>query len=207
MESEQLLDERDEAPSSCVDFQSAVRSLLATLCFTSSYHVLILTHVVPYKYVWGGRLTSEEQMLHFEIVSLCINLLLLLLVLLRGNLLRLQVPQQVLKPLLGSVSLHNASCKALWPFRSRLRTEYLGQRLGEDMVREALYASDAHHVSTLPAAHLLSSLAVGLDPTPARCTEGEWRSQGKGECLNSPQFYISLRFMLRSRDLHLLMSI
>ncbi|MFZ4827301.1 MAG: hypothetical protein ACOYLB_08090 [Phototrophicaceae bacterium] len=39
------------------------------------YHALILSGVVPYKYAWGGRLQSAEQMIQFESVSIALLLI------------------------------------------------------------------------------------------------------------------------------------
>lgn len=39
------------------------------------YHFLILTQIVPYKYVWGGKLNSLSEMYLFESVSVAITLL------------------------------------------------------------------------------------------------------------------------------------
>eukprot|EP00438_Fugacium_kawagutii_P013594 Skav223055 [mRNA] locus=scaffold1069:374046:374552:+ [translate_table: standard] len=67
-------------------FKFATYSLLALLFLFLGYHILILTHVVPSKYVWGGRLKSNSSMLRFEAVSLSLNLFFVLLVVLRAQL-------------------------------------------------------------------------------------------------------------------------
>ncbi len=43
------------------------------------FHLLVLTGIIPYSIVWGGRLKSQEQMRTSEIVSLIINALLVAL--------------------------------------------------------------------------------------------------------------------------------
>ena len=40
-----------------------------------TYHVLIITHVVDYSNVWGGRLTRIETMYVFEAISLFMQIL------------------------------------------------------------------------------------------------------------------------------------
>ncbi|CAE7481155.1 unnamed protein product [Symbiodinium natans] len=52
---------------------------------TLSYHALILTGQVDYRFVWGGRLKSKEQMYVFETVSVSLNLIMVLLALARGG--------------------------------------------------------------------------------------------------------------------------
>ena len=51
--------------------------ILAILLCVSIFHILILTGLIPYDIVWGGRLESVSQMYVFETVSLIINLVIL----------------------------------------------------------------------------------------------------------------------------------
>ncbi|CAK9079270.1 unnamed protein product [Durusdinium trenchii] len=96
-----LRQESDSEDEGCnfLSFRCASLTLLGLFAFTITYHVLILSHVVPYKYVWGGRLKSESSMLHFETVSLSVNLLLVVLVLLRGGFCCQSAPQSLLRGL------------------------------------------------------------------------------------------------------------
>lgn len=43
-------------------------------------HVLILLKVLPYDFVWGGRLTTEADVMRFEIVSIVMQAFFLLIV-------------------------------------------------------------------------------------------------------------------------------
>ena len=70
----------------CLTFKFAAYSLLVLLCLNLCYHALLLTHVIPSKYVWGGRLKSESSLIRFETVSVCLNLSFILLVILRAQL-------------------------------------------------------------------------------------------------------------------------
>lgn len=83
----------------CLSFKFAAYSLLALLSINLCYHTLILTHVVPSKYVWGGRLKSESSLIQFETVSLCLNLSFIVLVVLRAQLCHTQSPQFCLRVL------------------------------------------------------------------------------------------------------------
>src|SRR4051812_22812325 len=38
-------------------------------------HVLILLRILPYDFVWGGRLKSEEEVIIFESVSIVVQIL------------------------------------------------------------------------------------------------------------------------------------
>lgn len=44
----------------------------------TAFHILVITGLIPYDIVWGGRLESVEAMLKFEAISLTINLIILL---------------------------------------------------------------------------------------------------------------------------------
>ncbi|TGL65137.1 hypothetical protein [Leptospira jelokensis] len=48
--------------------------LLVIFTLTSIFHVLALLQIVPYKYLWGGRLQSLEEMYVMESISLLANL-------------------------------------------------------------------------------------------------------------------------------------
>ena len=47
--------------------------ILLILIVMVGFHLLIVTGVIPYNIVWGGRLQSREQMLGFEAFSIAIN--------------------------------------------------------------------------------------------------------------------------------------
>eukprot|EP00434_Breviolum_minutum_P010044 symbB.v1.2.008859.t1/scaffold553.1/size187910/20 len=83
----------------CLNFNFAAYSLIALLSVDLCYHILILTRVVPYKYVWGGRLKSEASMIRFETVSFSLNLSFIVLVVLRAQLCQTSGPQCCLKVL------------------------------------------------------------------------------------------------------------
>ncbi|AYV57149.1 hypothetical protein [Leptospira kmetyi] len=37
------------------------------------FHLFVLSGIVPYSIVWGGRLTNQEEMYRFEFVSIVLN--------------------------------------------------------------------------------------------------------------------------------------
>lgn len=53
--------------------------LIITWSFTLTilYHLAIIFQIVPFEFVWGGRLTTEKEMYQFESVSLLLNILFL----------------------------------------------------------------------------------------------------------------------------------
>jgi hypothetical protein len=43
-------------------------------------HVLILLHILPQDFVWGGRLKSEEDLILFESISIVMQILFILMI-------------------------------------------------------------------------------------------------------------------------------
>jgi hypothetical protein len=67
----------------------------ATVLFVANlvFHLFILTGVIDYTIVWGGRLKTEAQMQQFETVSLVLNFIFLVVVCIRMNWLPIQIPR------------------------------------------------------------------------------------------------------------------
>lgn len=61
------------------------------------FHLLVLTGVIPFEVVWGGRLKSEAQMLPFELVSIGINLIFLFFILTGAGYVRLKISGRFLR--------------------------------------------------------------------------------------------------------------
>ena len=80
-----------------ISFQFAVNSMLLLLSAVLVFHILILSGVIPYEIVWGGRLESEEQMVQFETVSIIVNLFILLVVLIRAGYLKLSLNDKIIR--------------------------------------------------------------------------------------------------------------
>lgn len=69
-----------------------------TLIICSSllvFHFGILFKIIPYEIVWGGRLTSDEQMYMFEGISITLNSLLIILLLLKSQRIKVSVPIKI----------------------------------------------------------------------------------------------------------------
>lgn len=62
---------------SLISVHTAARGMIIILSLIIIFHVLVLTGIIPYKIVWGGRLESTTDMIRFEVVSIGINLLML----------------------------------------------------------------------------------------------------------------------------------
>jgi hypothetical protein len=68
--------------------RAASATLLTLLSLTILFHVLVMLQLIPFDIVWGGRLTDEKELYTFEIISIVINLLMLLLVLIKVRVLK-----------------------------------------------------------------------------------------------------------------------
>ena len=79
---------------------AAANIILALLSLVVVFHLLVVIGVVPYSIVWGGRLTSHEEMLRMETVSILVNLAMIGLVCVYVGYLRIRIPAVVLKFLL-----------------------------------------------------------------------------------------------------------
>jgi hypothetical protein len=60
------------------------------------FHLLIVAQVIPYTIVWAGRLNTVDEMYAFEAVSIAINLLLLIVLLLKGGYIKNQLSHRLL---------------------------------------------------------------------------------------------------------------
>ena len=75
-------------------------SLTILFSITMVFHLLVLTSIIDFHLVWGGRLHSKTEMVQFETVSLIVNLLFLIIVALKMNWLRFRFPKVVVTVLL-----------------------------------------------------------------------------------------------------------
>lgn len=74
-----------------ISTQRAGQVLTALLVALVIFHLLLLTGIVPYDMVWGGRLNSAEEMQQFELMSIVINAIMILFVVLRMGWLKMPV--------------------------------------------------------------------------------------------------------------------
>ena len=70
--------------------------LLILLSLFLLLHFSILIKIIPYNLVWGGRLKSEKEMVRFEIFSILINSLFVIITLTQMSLLTIDIPKNVI---------------------------------------------------------------------------------------------------------------
>jgi hypothetical protein len=49
------------------------------------FHLLVLVQIIPFDVVWAGRLKTVEEMVVFEMISITINIVLLVILLVKSN--------------------------------------------------------------------------------------------------------------------------
>jgi hypothetical protein len=74
--------------------------LLVLICI---FHGLVLLGIIPYKVVWGGRLTDTREMYTFELTSLAINSCIILLVCWKAGWMKPWLGKRLVQALLWAV--------------------------------------------------------------------------------------------------------
>ena len=70
--------------------------LLILLSLFLILHFIILLKLIPYNIVWGGRVKSDKEMYRFEIFSILINLLFVIVILVQGSFLTIDIPKKII---------------------------------------------------------------------------------------------------------------
>ena len=83
-----------------INFKLTVNLLLAIFIILVIFHILVVVGVIPYDMVWGGRMENAAQMRQFEIISIIINLLVILVVTMRGGYIRSLLSRKLITVLL-----------------------------------------------------------------------------------------------------------
>jgi hypothetical protein len=80
-----------------INKQFAINTLLVIFSMIIIFHVLVVIGVVPFNMIWGGRLTTHEQMIQFEMVSILINVLMISVVAIYGGYLSIHIKPMIIK--------------------------------------------------------------------------------------------------------------
>ncbi len=70
--------------------------LLILLSLFLLLHFSILIKIIPYNLVWGGKLNSIQEMYRFEIFSILINALFVIVILKQMSFLTIDIPKKVI---------------------------------------------------------------------------------------------------------------
>jgi len=80
-----------------ISLSSAIKLIICLLSIALFYHFLIITGIISYEAAWGGRLENKTQMYRFETFSIVLNLFILLVVCLKGQIIKNTVSGKLLK--------------------------------------------------------------------------------------------------------------
>lgn len=75
-----------------LSFNKALYLLFTLAVLSVGFHGLVMLKVIPYSWVWGGRLKSFEQMRVFESISIFYQALILLMIAIRAEFIQRHVP-------------------------------------------------------------------------------------------------------------------
>ncbi len=78
----------------------AIKFMLWLLVTVVLFHLSVVLKIIPYEITWGGRLKNDTEMYVFESISILTNLLLFLVLLIKGNYLTEIVPMKIVNIIL-----------------------------------------------------------------------------------------------------------
>lgn len=64
---------------------TAIKIMLSLIVIELLFHLSIMTSIIPYDYVWSGRLKSASGMYFSELISIAVNLFLGFILLMKGR--------------------------------------------------------------------------------------------------------------------------
>lgn len=70
--------------------------LLILLSLFLVLHFIVLLKLIPYNHVWGGRLKSDKEMVRFEIFSILMNSLFVIVILVQASFLTIDIPKKII---------------------------------------------------------------------------------------------------------------
>jgi hypothetical protein len=73
-----------------------VKVMLLLTVLITVFHLCITAKLIPYATVWGGRLKNDRDMYTFEIVSILVNLVLILVLLAKGRYLNFTINGRII---------------------------------------------------------------------------------------------------------------
>ncbi len=80
--------------------EAAPFGLIIIFSITGVFHLLVLAKVIPYTIIWGSRLKSDAAMYRFEIFSILVNFLFLMVVMVKIQLIPLNINHRFLNVIL-----------------------------------------------------------------------------------------------------------
>ena len=83
-----------------ISFKTALNGMLLLLTLLIIFHVFVLAQIIPYQVVWAGRLNTVSQMRRFEVLAIVPNVILAMVLLLKGNYIRNRLPEKIVNAII-----------------------------------------------------------------------------------------------------------
>lgn len=80
-----------------IRFDVAVYSMLLFFIAAIVFHALVLAGLIPFNIVWGGRLENEQQMRIFEFISISIGAAIVIVIAMKGGLIKPVLPASLIR--------------------------------------------------------------------------------------------------------------
>lgn len=73
-------------------YKTSIPILILLLVAVLLFHIAVIVKLIPYDIAWGGRLEHASELYVYEAVSICVNLFLGLVLLMKGNYIKSLLP-------------------------------------------------------------------------------------------------------------------
>ena len=78
----------------------SIKIILILLFIVFVFHLLVLTELIPYTIIWGGKFQNLTEMRRFEIASIIINAFMICVLAIKGNYITVNIPVKVINIIL-----------------------------------------------------------------------------------------------------------
>jgi len=68
-----------------ISYKLAGKSIILILILLIIFHLLILTGMLPYDWVWGGNVNTYQKLLNYELIAIIISVLFLIITIFKIN--------------------------------------------------------------------------------------------------------------------------
>jgi hypothetical protein len=85
---------------SFIPVRFAIKGLLIILSLFLVFHVLVMIGIIPFTIVWGGKIKDKSEMLTFETISILVNLIMIVVIMIKGRLITLMIYNRLIYQLI-----------------------------------------------------------------------------------------------------------
>ena len=83
-----------------MNINTSIKILLVSISAIILFHIAVIATIIPYNIAWGGRLKNDTEMYIFEVISIFINLLLVFVLLMKGDYIKFKFQNKTINILL-----------------------------------------------------------------------------------------------------------